>query len=407
MISLRCRHCRLTVAEGNAIAYVCTECGGILDVDGYPLRDLSWSDVDDGEREQGIWRYARLLPVSNADSRATLHEGGTPLYPQRGHSFRFLKDETRNPTGSFKDRPVCVAVSKAHELGADTVITASSGNAAVSTAAYATVAGLKAVVLIPERTPQEKVCQMATYGARVVRVEGDYSESYALAMKVSLKAGWVNVTTTYLNPYATQGDKTIAYELHEQLSGRVPDWIAIPVGAGPLLAGIFEGYRELQLLGQVETCPRMVAVQSEGCAPIVRAYETGSDLVEAWDAPSGSASGILDPLRGYTQDGVRTLDIVRASGGGAVAVSDDQIMGAVSGLGAQGLFVEPAGAAAVAGVSKMQWAGLIGEHETVVMLVTGSGLKNLQPLIARTTEPPLVEEQHPDPVGAVLSAVEM
>jgi threonine synthase len=191
-----------------------------------------------------------LLPVRSESSLVTLYEGGTPLVHAGnlgrtlGHEKLYCKDETRNPSGAFKDRPISVGVSKAVELGFDTVTTASSGNGAASLSIYAAKGRLRCIVFVPEKTPMAKVAHAVTAGATVVRVRGDYSNSYALARAASARYRWMNITTTFLNPYTFEGDKTVAYELYRQLNDAAPDWIIVPTGAGPLLYGTCKGFEE-------------------------------------------------------------------------------------------------------------------------------------------------------------------
>jgi len=354
---------------------------------GYDLRrGTEWID----ETAPGIWRYQELLPLKTKDW-VTLYEGRTPLYQLDCNGIAvYIKDETRNPTGSFKDRPVAVAVSVAKELGAPGILVASSGNAGAAVAAYAAKAGLKAIVLVPEEVPTSKLIQICAYGAFILRVAGDYSNSFRLARELGERLGWANVTSTYLNPFALEGNKTIAHELYEQLHGKVPDWILVPVGAGALVSGIVKGYKELSELNEVEQLPRMGAIQSTGCAPIVRAFESGQSGVKAWDSPTGIASGILDPLRGYEQDGTQTLRMVYETHGVAVAIDDMSVLEGIKELGRHGIFAEPAGAIAYSAVTVLQSAGKIAAGDSVVVIVTGSGFKNIGPISALFEETPIV-----------------
>jgi threonine synthase len=228
-----------------------------------------------------MWRHRRFLPLSADAEPVTLGEGDTPLLQARRldpSGGLLLKNETVNPTGSFKDRPVAVAATVARELGLSGLVCASTGNTGVAVAAYAARAGLPAACVVPETTPAAKMIQIEAVGARVVRVRGNYSDAYALARAAAESHGWANLTSTYVNPYMLEGDKTVAYEVFEQLGERVPDWVLVPVGAGPLLAAIHKGFRELGVPG-----PRMVAVQATGCAPVVRAFDSGVKEVNEWE----------------------------------------------------------------------------------------------------------------------------
>lgn len=368
------------------ILYKCERCGGVLDIE-YDYEKVAGVAPVKGfadERAIGIWKYRQLLPVRDESNAVTLGEGGTPLFecrrlgPRLGCDDLYVKDETREPTGSFKDRPIAVAITKALEFGVDTVVTSSSGNAGAAVSAYAAKAGLRCVVFVPSATPPGKLAQIAMYGAKVIPVEGSCSDTYRLAQIVAKKEGWLNVTTTFLSPYPTEGDKTVAYEIAEQLGWRPPDWVVVPIGAGPLLVGVFKGFRELHRVGLTSALPRMVGIQAEGCAPIARAFEEGTDEVREWTRkPETVAGGIADPLVGYEDDGTYTLQVIRESRGIALSVSDGEILRAAVDLGGtEGLFAEPTGAASVAAVKKLLGRGHIKSCDTVVCIVTGHGLKD-------------------------------
>lgn len=404
------------------ILYTCPKCGGILDIQydynkvtelpgvpGHPGTRVGTSDAGNGStiisqecdnrrnarfrelgsfqqtstsRGLGIWEYSQLLPLEDLSHAVSLGEGQTPLIKcmklgnHIGINNFYVKDETREPTGSFKDRPMAVAVSKARELRVETIVIASSGNAGASAAAYAARAGMRCFVFAPAVVPVGKLTQARMYGAKVVLVEGHYSNAYHLAFTVAKRRKWLNVTTTHLSPYPTEGDKTLAYEICEQMGWQVPDWVLIPIGAGPLLTGMYKGFAEYLNLGLIPTLPKLVGVQAVGCAPIVRAFEEGATTVRAWDAPKTVASGVSDPLVGYEQDGELTLERVRRSGGVAVSVTDEEILDAAVNLGNyEGIFSEPTGAVSVAGAAKLASRGIIRPSDTVVSVVTGAGLK--------------------------------
>lgn len=366
--------------------YRCEACAAPLDIR-YDDSRISRAAFDPParERQRGLWIFADLLPVAPG-AGITLGEGQTPLLAcgklgkRLGLDRLWVKDETRQPTGSFKDRPLSVAVSRARELGFDTVVTASSGNAAAAMAAYAAQGGLRAVVIVPADAPSPKLFQMLASGARVVRVRGSVSDCIQLAQAGARACDWCNVTSTFENPYSVEGDKTVAYELARDLGWRAPDWIAVPTGSGPLPVGIFKGFVELQRAGLVEGLPRMVAAQAEGCAPIVRAFRSGAAEVTPWADARTVAGGIQDPLVGYSQDGTRTLAVIRQSGGAAVAVPDAAIEEATRWMARdEGLYVEPTAAVATAAVAALRGAGTIREGDTVVVVATGHGLK--QPVV--------------------------
>jgi threonine synthase len=396
--SLACHRCTWRGEISNL--YACPACGSSLLV-----AYAGNNELPDGTDDEGIWRYRSFLPIN--EDPVTLGEGDTPLLEARRldpSGGLLLKNETVNPTGSFKDRPVAVAATVARELDLSGLLCASTGNTGVAVAAYAARAGLPAVCVVPETTPAAKMLQIEAVGARIVRVRGNYSDAYELARAAAENFGWANLTSTYVNPYMLEGDKTVAFELFEQLKEKVPDWVLVPVGAGPLLAAIHKGFEELGVSG-----PRMVAVQAAGCAPVVRAFESGAKEVREWDHPvETAASSIADPLRGYPEDGTRTLSVVRESGGRAVAVSEEETRKATIDLArSEGLLVEPGAAVAVAAHRKLSDEKLIREGETAAIVLTGHGLKDpaaMQAAIGTVEEAPAVEPGGVEALGAALEA---
>jgi threonine synthase len=395
---LKCVNCGKEHSAG--LIYNCQKCGDILSVEYDYEQLLRINTKAIFRRKQGLWKYKEFLPITDYSKVVSLDEGGTSLHKcnklarRMGIEELYLKDETRNPTGSFKDRPASVAVSKALEFNAKTLVIASTGNAAASAAAYAAKAGTKCVVIIPERVPTSKISQILTYGALVVKVKGAFSNAYELARNASQKYGWCNVTTVMMsNPYQVEGDKTVSYEICEQMRWKVPDWIAIPIGAGPLLVGVWKGFVEFRKLGLIEKLPSMIGVQVESCEPIVKAFRDGKSIVEPWPLePKTVAGGVADPLRGYTQDGSLTLKVIRESNGLAASVSDQEVLEAVMDLGRnEGVLAEPTGAVAVAGVKKLIEEGKIPRDEVVVCLVTGHGLKDMGPVANLFKDPPTIE----------------
>ncbi len=370
-------------AHGLKALYACDACGGSLEVK-YDYGAIFKKEIADLLPAPGLnlWRYRSLLPIANEKAMVTLFEGGTPLVESpalaghMGMDRLYLKDETRNPSGAFKDRLMAVGVAKAIELGFTHVVTASSGNGAASLAAYAAKARLSCTVFIPENTPMAKVAQARVSGAKVIKVRGDYSNSFRVAREVSTEPSCMNLTTTFLNPYAVEGCKTVAYEIFLQAAGEAPDWILVPTGAGPLLYGIKRGFEEIAQLGLTTKVPRLVAVQAAGCRPIEEAYRLNSP-VRSWPKAETVASAISDPLRGYEKDGERVLTTLRSCSGLAVAVNDQEIIEAVRLLAEkEGVFSEPGGAAAVAALKMLVRAGKIRREEKVVCVVTGHGLKD-------------------------------
>ena len=338
---------------------------------------------------------ARLVPARPADLvTVTLGEGGTPLLPipRAGGAGVWAKAEWVNPTGSFKDRGSAVAMSVAVALRAAGVVVASAGNNAASVSAYAARAGLPCVAVLPASTPQNKVIQSLAHGARVARVAGDFSEAYRVAELVRRESGWVNMTSTYLNPYMTAAHATIADEIAAALDGVVGS-IVVPVGAGPMLEGVVEGFERLVDAGTVARMPLVVGVQAAGCAPIAAAFERGDETVTAWPgAPTGVASSINDPLRGYPEDGTRTLRTLRRIGGVAVAVADEEIVGAMRDLGSlEGMGVEPASAATLAALRSLERTSQL--PLPTVLVLSGHVLKDPAHALPAAEDGPVLDAE--------------
>jgi threonine synthase len=396
--SLACYGCSWRGEISNL--YACPVCGSSLLV-----AYAGTFEPPNGMVDEGIWRYRRFLPVSADSEPVTLGEGATPTLQARRldpSGGLLLKNETVNPTGSFKDRPVAVAATVARELGLSGLVCASTGNTGVAVAAYAARAGFPAACVVPEATPAAKTAQIGAVGARIVRVRGNYSDAYALAARAAENYGWANLTSTYINPYMVEGDKTIAYEIFEQLGERVPDWVVVPAGAGPLLAAIHKGFEELGISG-----PRIVAAQAAGCAPVVRAFESGAKEVSEWEHPvETAASSIADPLIGYPEDGTRTLSVVRHSGGTAIAISEEETRKATIDLArSEGLLVEPGAAVAVAAYRKLAAQAVISTEERAMVVLTGHGLKDpeaLQSAAGSEAETGVVEAGDVEALGAAL-----
>lgn len=362
----------------------CASCGGIVE-----LR-IPWHARPPGP---GVWRHSCVLPGMR--QRVSLGEGDTSLLDAGRLATRLnlrnllLKIESTNPTGSFKDRGISVAISAALEFGASLLVVASSGNTAASAAAYAARAGIPLWCLVPEGTPMVKVRQMSAHGAQVIIVQGTFSDAAVLAGSAAEALGAALLTSTYANPYLSEGYKTIAYEMVE--ARIAPDWILVPVGSGPLLRAIWRGFQDLAQRGLCPVPPRMVAVQAAACAPIVRAFEAGMEEVTAWDEPSNTmASAIADPLVGYPDHGTLTLQTVRESSGIAVAVDEAETAEDVRLLAAEGILAEPASATVVPAAARLVRAGVIDPEASVVTVITGHGLEDppvFSPVMAITVPP--------------------
>ena len=362
----------------------CPHCGekGILDIlyDYDEIaRDLTRESLA-ACRDNSMWRYRALMPVADTvDVSRFLRIGWTPLYEslslgrELGVKALYIKDDGLNPTASLKDRASGVAVAKAIELGYDTIACSSTGNAASSCAGSAARMGLKAVIFVPERAPEGKVAQLMIFGARVVSVHGDYKATFDLSKAAIEKYGWYN-RNAGINPVMTEGKKTVALEIAEQLGWNVTDWVACSVGDGCTIGGVYNGFYDLYRLGLIERIPKILGVQSTGCCPFVDAARENRPLRPTAENTLADSIAV-----GVPRNPVKALRAVRESGGAWIAVSDERILDAMRALGrTEGVFGEPAGVTATAGVIQAVADGLIRSDETVTAISTGSGLKDVK-----------------------------
>ncbi len=381
--SLRCLQCGEQY-RADEKSFRCRKCDGQLQVlYDYQGASETLSREELEARHPGVWKYFELLPVREKKNVVSLSEGATPLRASSRLNVTLdlknlhLKDETRNPTGSFKDRPISVAISKVLEFGGNTVVTASTGNVAASVAAYAAVANMKAYVFMPQNAPKNKMAQALLFGAVVVLVPGSTTDdALRLSKEVAERYRWYPMATAAeLNPYTIEGNKTIAFEIVEQLEWTTPDWVVVPVGGGGNLAGNWKGFLELEELGLQEAKPRMVGVQSTGCMPFVDAVRRNlkPDEIKPWLNPTTIASGLADA---YPWDSLQAMKAIHKSGGAVEAVSDEEILEALHLLAkTEGIFAEPAAVSSIAALKKLRENGTIDRSDLVVCEVTGSGLK--------------------------------
>ena len=378
-------------------------CGGILDIqyDYAALRrDLSREKLAQNP-DRSMWRYRPLLPIEEESAPPPLRVGWSPLYEANrlgtalGLKQLYIKDDGQNPTASLKDRASALAVVKAKEAGADTIACSSTGNAASSLAGNAAAAGLASYIFVPSRAPRGKVAQLQIFGATVISVDGSYEDTFALSKAAIDSWGWYNRNAA-INPYLSEGKKTVTLEIMEQLNWQVPDYIALSVGDGCTIAGAWKGLVDLYEVGLIDKLPKLIAVQAEGCCPLNRAIQTG----QPWSPMEENT--LADSIAvGVPRNPDKALNAIRASHGVAVNVSDEEILAAMRLLGrTQGVFGEPAGVTGTAGVKKALELGLISPDSTVVSVVTGNGLKDVQNGIRAAGEPLLVK---PD-MDALLSA---
>jgi len=367
----------------------CT-CGGILDIvyDYDYIKTVLTKEKLAARRDNSMWRYRELLPVEETTEAPPLRVGWSPLYEasrlaqELGIRKLYVKDDGVNPTASLKDRASSMAVAKAREAGAKVIACSSTGNAASSLAGNAAAAGIETYIFIPSRAPKGKVAQLMTFGATVISVQGSYEETFELSKAAIEKWGWYNRNAA-INPYLSEGKKTVGLEIMEQLNWEVPDYIAISVGDGCTIAGLWKGLKDLYAIGFIDRLPRLISAQAEGCCPLNRAIETGGD----WSPMEENT--LADSIAvGVPRNADKALMAIRESNGLAVNVSDEEIMAAQKLLGrTAGVFGEPAGVTGTAGLKKLCEQGRIPADATVVSVVTGNGLKDVANAIAFCGEP--------------------
>ncbi|MFQ6125278.1 MAG: threonine synthase [Candidatus Heimdallarchaeota archaeon] len=376
-------------------------CGGRIDI--YLNIEALKENLSKQEliaRGNSPWKYFELLPIFEKVNFITLGEGNTPLLKSDrfartlGLKHLYWKVETQNPSGSFKDRPISVGVSKAVENGSKTVVSASSGNAAAAMATYGAKAGLEVVVFVPEHAPADKITQLLFLGAQVFRIARDAEPgdpAFTLLTKAYQAYGWTPIPSMGpFNCWQFEGNKTIGYEVAEQMGWKVPDWMLFPTGSGGHLAGTMKGFKEFNDMGFIEGLPRAVAVQPTGCAPVVQAIQERRDPFEivAWGPPQTIAGGLADL---FPWDGDAAVTMIRESQGTAVAVTDEEILRVQRELARlEGVFGEPSGVAGIAGLKSLIEAGVIDPTDTVVVTITGIGFKDTRILEQQTGKAPVI-----------------
>lgn len=385
-LGYRCSLCNKEYLPEQDI-YICA-CGGNLDVvlDYETIRKKYHMDDVLCRDDSGLWRFLPLLPVyypKNADDTPLSLAGQTPilslsrLAQKLNLSHLWLKDEARNPTGSFKDRASALVVARAVELSAPRLVVASTGNAGAALAGISAAAGLPCVIFAPKNTTPAKLAQLLIYGAKVLLIDGNYDEAFDLSVQAANAFGWYCRNTGY-NPFTLEGKKTIAFEIWEWAScngvaiGALT--IFVPVGDGNLIAGLYKGFKDLLALGWLDQMPRLVGVQSEGSAAVANAFQQGGEQI----APVASAT-LADSISvNLPRDGVRAIRAVRESGGTFLAVTDEEILSAIAELGSVGVFAEPAAAAAYAGLAAARASGKVPANAPALVISTGSGLKDIR-----------------------------
>ncbi len=385
----KCVECRREHRIAD-VEYVCASCGGNLDVlYDYDRVRTALSKVHlAGDRNFTMWRYRALLPIEDSSPLPPLTVGWTPIYDCTGLAERYgvrqllIKDDGRNPTASFKDRPSALAVVKAQEAGASIITTASSGNAGSALAGMCASVGMESVIFVPASAPPAKIAQLQIYGATVVLIEGNYDQAYDLCIEASRRFGWYQRSTGF-NPFTREGKKTAALEIGEQLNWVVPGKVFVAVGDGNIISGLWKGFNDLRQIGFIERLPQMIGVQSETASAIVDAANGDGRVRE------GPAHTIADSINvGRPRDATMAVRAIRESGGRGVTVSDDEIILAIPKLAREtGVFAEPAAAAAYAGFMKLHESGAIKSDERVLLMITGNGLKDVAAARRATPEP--------------------
>ncbi|HME43933.1 MAG TPA: threonine synthase [Syntrophorhabdales bacterium] len=384
--------------EAGQVRYVCPKHGdeGILDtiLDYKQIAATTSPRTICDSRDYSIWRYSDLLPLVNPSGSAPpLHVGWTPLYHaaeagrQLGLDNLYIKDDGRNPTASFKDRASALVVATARELRVDVITTASTGNAGAALAGLAAAAHMSTVIFVPETAPQAKIAQLLIFGSRVLLVKGNYDQAFDLCLAASKEFGWYCRNTAY-NPFTVEGKKTASFEMCEQLSHaqpiggkgrdrcfRAPDRIFVSVGDGNIISGLWKGLRDLAALGWIDKMPMLMGIQAEGSAACYNAWKAGTEKITPVSATTIADSISADMPR----DGVRAVRAARETNGAYLTVGDDEILAAIRDLArSEAVFAEPAAAAAYAGLVKAVRQGFVKSDETVVCLITGSGLKDIK-----------------------------
>lgn len=374
---LRCMECG-TEYPHTDIIYTCGGCGGLLDV----IYDYSKIEFKIDDRPLGVWKYRALLPIEGAP--VTLQEGGTPLYRcdrlarDIGVRELYVKHEGMNPTGSFKDRGMTVGVSKALEMGMHTVACASTGNTSASLSIYAAKAGIPAVVLLPSgKVAIGKVAQALMHGAKVITIKGNFDKALRLVRDLCREERFYLLNS--VNPFRLEGQKTIGFEIVDQLNMTPPDRVVLPVGNAGNISAIYKGFKELRMYGIIAEMPKMTGIQAEGASPIVKAVKSGAREIERESKPDTIATAIRigDPV-----NAPKALKAIRESRGTAETVSDEEITRAQKDLARlEGIGVEPASAASIAGLRKLVDLGVIDYDERIVCVATGHLLKDPETVI--------------------------
>jgi threonine synthase len=397
MTHQECINCG-TKYDINDIVFFCRKCGDILEVK-YDFTELAQKLDKSDWREVplSVWRYKDFMPIEDVSKIVSLNEGGTGLHSchklgkKLGLVQLYVKNEGENPTGSFKDRGMTVGVSKANELGAKNVICASTGNTSASLAAYAAKAGMNCTVLIPSgKIAYGKLSQAMIYGAKVLQVHGNFDQSLDFVFKIAEKHPSIYLLNS-INPFRVEGQKSLGFEICDQLDGEAPDRLVVPVGNAGNISAIWKGFSEYHELGFTKNLPKMTGIQAAGSAPIAQMIKTGSKEMVPVKSPETVATAIRI---GAPVSWKKAVNAIRNSGGTAETVTDDEILAAQKLLArVEGIFVEPASASSIAGLIKLVSSGAIAKDERVVCVTTGHGLKDPDTAVKMSEKPIEVEAE--------------
>jgi threonine synthase len=370
--------------------YNCTACGGNLQVlyDYNLIKKRLNYDVLKENSDHSIWRYLDILPVASIKNVPPVQVGWTPLYKseklgaEAGVHNLYIKDDGRNPSASFKDRASAVVTARALEMKEKVICCASTGNAASSLACLTGSLDMKTMIFVPETAPAAKVAQLLVFGATVIMVKGTYDDAFELCLKASAEYGWYN-RSTGINPFTREGKKTCSFEICEQMNWETPDKVFVSVGDGNIISGIWKGFVEFHRLGIIERLPQLVAVQAEHSDSVKRAFDTGTDVQPVSGVTVADSISVSLP-----RDGMAAVMAIRDSGGFAVSVTDEEILAAIPRIArGSNVFAEPAGAATYAGLLKAVKEGKVKDNESVVLLVSGNGLKDIQSAMKSVGKP--------------------
>lgn len=398
-VGYQCSLCGKTYSP-DEVTYKCPADGGNLDV----LLDYDRINKEGkikeitSSQDPSLWRYLPLLPVNDPGFVGTSLRvaGGTPVLTpiklgnELGIRKLWIKDEGRNPSASFKDRASAIVVARTRELKSEIVVTASTGNAGAALACMAAAVGQPAIIFAPKAAPPAKIAQLLIFGAQVILVDGNYDSAFDLTVEASREFGWYCRNTGY-NPFTLEGKKTAAFEIWETLLvGRKSDrplTIFVSVGDGNIVSGIHKGFKDLQKLGWLDQMPRIMGVQAEGSAAIYNTFHAGDEKIIAVNADTIADSISSD----YPHDGVRAVRAASQTGGTYISVKDDEIIKAIATMGKVGIFAEPAGATAYAGLEKAVREKLVGHDDDILVMNTGSGLKDIRTAMLAVPPAPVIE----------------